>query len=78
VNVITTGKSGAQDPKRREIMISGKKKSWRVNAKVTEKYIDRRQARLLEGKTPFGVEPKTTDRLQTQRVTPLNARQPGP
>jgi hypothetical protein len=32
-------------------MISGKK-SWRVNAKVVEKNIDRRQARLLGGKTP--------------------------
>jgi hypothetical protein len=63
---------------RREIMISEKKKSWRVNAKVVEKYIDRRQARLLERKTPLGVGLKTTDRLETQSVTPLRARQPGP
>jgi hypothetical protein len=36
-------------------MLSGKK-SWRVNAKVVEKYIDRRQARLLEGKTWSGAQ----------------------
>jgi hypothetical protein len=35
-------------------MISGKKKSRRVNAKVVEKYIDRRQARLLKEDTPLG------------------------
>jgi hypothetical protein len=45
-------------------MISGKKKSWRVNAKVVEKYIDRRQARLSEEKTPPWSGLKTTDRFK--------------
>jgi hypothetical protein len=49
VNVITTGERKIQTSRNNDI---GKKKSWRVNAKVVEKYIDRRQARLLEEKIP--------------------------
>lgn len=77
MNVITTGKSRAQDPKRREIKIPGKKKSWRVNAKVVKKYIDRRQARLLKERHPLEWSSRQPTDF-TLRITPLSVRQPGP